>query len=58
MEDLSQITQLYKAQLSREKRETAEWNIAKQQLKLGNAKTVPNKLGFGASPFFKLAEEK
>jgi chromosome segregation ATPase len=58
MEDLSQITQLYKDQLSREKRETAEWNIAKQQLKLGNAKTVPNKLGFGASPFFKLAEEK
>ena len=56
MEDLSQITQLYKDQLSREKRETAEWNIAKQQLKLGNAKTVPNKLGFGASPFFKLAE--
>jgi len=58
MEDLSQITQLYKDQLSREKRETAEWNIAKQQLKLGNAYTYPNKLGFGASPFFKLREEK
>ena len=33
-------------------------NIAKQQLKLGNAHTYPNKLGFGASPFFKLGEEK
>jgi len=58
MEDLTQVTQIYKEQLSREKRESAEWNIAKQQLKLGNAYTYPNKLGFGASPFFKLGEEK
>ena len=58
MEDLSQVTQLYKQELSRQKRESAEWNIAKQQLKLGNAHTYPNKLGFGASPFFKLGEEK
>jgi chromosome segregation ATPase len=58
MKDLTQVTQIYKEQLSREKRESAEWNIAKQQLKLGNAYTYPNKLGFGASPFFKLGEEK
>ena len=58
MKDLTQVTQLYKEQLSREKRESAEWNIAKQQLKLGNAYTYPNKLGFCASPFFKLGEEK
>ena len=58
MEDLTQVTQLYKEKLSREQRESAEWNIAKQQLKLGNAHTYPNKLGFGASPFFKLGEEK
>ena len=58
VQDLSQITQLYKEQLSKEKREAAEWNIAKQQLRLGNAYTYPNKLGFGASPFFKLDEEK
>ena len=58
MENLSQLTQIYKEELSRQKREAAEWNIAKQQLKLGNAYTYPNKLGFGASPFFKLGEEK
>ena len=29
-----------------------------KQLKLGNAYTYANKLGFGASPFFKLGEEK
>ena len=58
MEDLTQVTQIYKEKLSREQREAAEWNIAKQQLKLGNAYTYPNKLGFGASPFFKLGEEK
>jgi len=58
MEDLTQVTQIYKERLSREQRESAEWNIAKQQLKLGNAYTYPNKLGFGASPFFKLGEEK
>ena len=58
MEDLTQVTQIYKERLSREQRESAEWNIAKQQLKLGNAHTYPNKLGFGASPFFKLGEEK
>ena len=58
MEDLTQVTQIYKEQLSREKRESAEWNVAKQQLKLGNAYTYPNKLGFGVSPFFKLDEEK
>ena len=58
MEDLTQVTQIYKERLSREQREAAEWNIAKQQLKLGNAYTYPNKLGFGASPFFKLGEEK
>jgi uncharacterized membrane protein YgaE (UPF0421/DUF939 family) len=58
MENLSQLTQIYKEELSRQKREAAEWNIAKQQLKLGNAYTYPNKLGFGVSPFFKLNEEK
>jgi len=58
MDDLTQVTQIYKERLSREQRESAEWNIAKQQLKLGNAYTYPNKLGFGASPFFKLGEEK
>tara|TARA_R100001480_G_scaffold136045_2_gene133182 strand:+ start:1299 stop:2291 length:993 start_codon:yes stop_codon:yes gene_type:complete len=59
MKDLTQVTQIYKDQLSKEKRESAEWNIAKQQLRLGNAKTYPNKLGFGASPFFAIkAEEK
>ena len=55
---MSQITQLYKQELARKKQESTEWNIAKQQLKLGNAYTYPNKLGFGASPFFKLDEEK
>ena len=58
MKDLTQVTQIYKEQLSREKRESAEWNVAKQQLKLGSAYTYPNKLGFGVSPFFKLGEEK
>ena len=58
MDDLTQVTQIYKERLSREQRESAEWNIAKQQLKLGNAYTYANKLGFGASPFFKLGEEK
>ena len=58
MDDLTQVTQIYKERLSREQRESAEWNIAKQQLKLGKAYTYPNKLGFGASPFFKLGEEK
>ena len=58
MENLSQGIQMYKEELSRQKRESAEWNIAKQQLKLGNAYTYPNKLGFGVSPFFKLNEEK
>ena len=56
--NLSQGIQMYKEELSRQKRESAEWNIAKQQLKLGNAYTYPNKLGFGVSPFFKLNEEK
>ena len=55
---MSQITQIYKEELSRQKREAAVWNVAKQQLRLGSATTYPNKLGFGASPFFKLNEEK
>ena len=58
VKNLSQVRDIYKEQLSREKHEAAEWNIAKQQLKLGNAYTYANKLGFGASPFFKLDEEK
>tara|TARA_R110002124_G_scaffold47962_2_gene141946 strand:+ start:2721 stop:3710 length:990 start_codon:yes stop_codon:yes gene_type:complete len=58
VKDLSQITQVYKEQLSKKKHEATEWNIAKQQLKLGNAYTYPNKLGFEASPFFKLDKEK
>jgi len=58
VQNMSQITQLYKQELARKKQESTEWNIAKQQLKLGNAYTYPNKLGFGASPFFKLDEGK
>jgi len=58
VQNMSQITQLYKQELARKKQESTEWNIAKQQLKLGNAHTYPNKLGFGASPFFKLDEGK
>ena len=58
VDNMSQITQIYKEELSRQKREAAEWNVAKQQLRLGSATTYPNKLGFGASPFFKLNEEK
>jgi len=58
MESLSDVTHAYKKQLEKERHESMEWNIAKQQLKLGNAHTYPNKLGFGASPFFKLREEK
>tara|TARA_A100000172_G_scaffold74138_1_gene56013 strand:- start:989 stop:1978 length:990 start_codon:yes stop_codon:yes gene_type:complete len=58
MESLSDVTHAYKKQLEKERHESMEWNIAKQQLKLGNAYTYPNKLGFGASPFFKLREEK
>ena len=56
--NMSQITELYKQELARKKQESTEWNIAKQQLKLGNAYSYPNKLGFGASPFFKLDEGK
>ena len=58
IESLSDVTHAYKKQLEKERHESMEWNIAKQQLKLGNAHTYPNKLGFGASPFFKLREEK
>ena len=58
VQNISQVTQLYKQELARKKQESTEWNIAKQQLKLGNAHTYPNKLGFGASPFFKLDEGK
>tara|TARA_X000001388_G_scaffold71954_1_gene62193 strand:+ start:824 stop:1813 length:990 start_codon:yes stop_codon:yes gene_type:complete len=58
IESLSDVTHAYKKQLEKERHESMEWNIAKQQLKLGNAYTYPNKLGFGASPFFKLREEK
>ena len=58
VQNMSQITQLYKQELARKKQESTEWNIAQQQLKLGNAHTYPNKLGFGASPFFKLDEGK
>ena len=58
VQNMSQMTQLYKQELARKKQESTEWNIAKQQLKLGNAYTYPNKLGFGASPFFKLDEGK
>ena len=32
MDYLTQVTQIYKERLSREQRESAEWNIAKQQL--------------------------
>ena len=45
-------------QIEKERHESMEWNIAKQELKLGNAKTYSNKIGFGSNPFFKLAQEK
>ena len=43
---------------TKERMESLEWNVAKQQLKLGNASTYPNKLGFGASTFFKLNNDE
>ena len=57
IEDLSDITHAYKKQIEKERHESMEWNIAKQELRLGNAKTYPNKIGFGSNPFFKLAQE-
>jgi len=38
--------------------ESLDWNVSKQELKLGNASTYANKLGFGASTFFKLNNEE
>jgi len=43
---------------TKERLQAMEWNVAKQELKLGNASTYPNKLGFGASTFFKLNNEE
>jgi len=43
---------------SKERMESLDWNVSKQELKLGNASTYTNKLGFGASPFFKLNNEE
>jgi hypothetical protein len=43
---------------TKERLQAMEWNVAKQELKLGNASTYPNKLGFGSSTFFKLNNEE
>ena len=38
---------------TKERMQSLDWNVAKKEVKLGNATTYPNKLGFGASTFFK-----
>ena len=43
---------------TKERMQSLDWNVSKQELKLGNASTYPNKLGFGSSPFFKLNNEE
>jgi len=43
---------------TKERIESLEWNVAKQELTLGNASTYPNKLGFGSSTFFTLNTEE
>jgi len=43
---------------AKERMESLDWNVSKQELKLGNASTYANKLGFGASTFFKLNNEE
>jgi len=49
---------IYKDKLMKEKQESINWNIAKQELKFGQGETYPNKLGFGFNPLFKLPKEK
>jgi len=43
---------------TKERMQSLDWNVAKKEVKLGNATTYPNKLGFGASTFFKLNDEE
>jgi chromosome segregation ATPase len=58
VKDLSKMAYIYKDKLMKEKQESINWNIAKQELKFGQGETYPNKLGFGSNPLFKLPKEK
>jgi len=58
VKDLSKMAHIYKDKLMKEKQESINWNIAKQELKFGQGETYPNKLGFGSNPLFKLPKEK
>jgi len=58
VKDLSKMAYIYKDKLMKEKQESINWNIAKQELKFGQGETYSNKLGFGSNPLFKLPKEK